>query len=140
MQCNQFSTHPRKKQTKSIVYMWLFNKILFRRVLQGREWENEKTFSASVILFAIFLLHQHHQHHKLGQGRGGVGGGGASLSFGKKAASMTCLVQYLSNNVNIVSPQLTIFTFHSNHDFSTIKWNVSYSIHSLSTALGNTAL
>ena len=45
---------------------------------------------------------------------------------------MTCLVKYLSNNVNIVSPQLTISTFHSNHDFSNIKWNVHYSLHSFS--------
>lgn len=48
------------------------------------------------------------------------------------AASMTCLVKYLSNNVNIVSPQLTILTFHSNHDFSNIKWNLHYSLHSFS--------
>lgn len=48
------------------------------------------------------------------------------------AASMTCLVKYLSNNVNIVSPQPTILTFHSNHDFSNIKWNVHYLLHSFS--------
>ena len=45
---------------------------------------------------------------------------------------MTCLVKYLSNNVNIVSLQLTILTFHSNHDFSNIKWNVHYSLNSFS--------
>lgn len=46
------------------------------------------------------------------------------------AASMTCLVKYLSNNVNIVSLQLTILTFRTNHYFSNIKWNASYSLHS----------
>lgn len=48
------------------------------------------------------------------------------------STSMTCRVRYLSNNVNIVSPQLTVLTFHSNCDFSNIKRNASYSLHSFS--------
>lgn len=123
MQHNQFSAHSRKKQTKSIVCVWPFNKILFRLVLLGggdREWgENEMTLHflplPFYLLYSSSIIKKDH------------------CSVFETAASMTCLVKYLSNNVNIVSAQLTMLTFHSNHDCSNIKRNASYSLHSFSS-------
>lgn len=132
---NQFSTHSRKKQTKSIVYVWLFNKILPRPVLGGREWRERMRrlhFLHLLFFFCYIPTPLAPQRRREGKRQ--------HCSLFKTAASMRCLVRYLSNNVNIVSPQLTILTFHSNHDFSNIKWNAHYSIHSLSIALGNALL
>lgn len=109
------------------MHTWLFRKILFRPALRGqgvgREWD-AYTFCLCHFICCISPPASPPQikikvnHCSVAE---------------TAAASMTCWVRYLSNNVNIVSPQLTVLTFQPNGDFSNIKQNnARYSLHSFS--------